>query len=82
MGTTQGSVTRLYRAQSAEANMTLSHAPTRPSLAPTVKVMTIHAQKGKSYADCLKQHWNTSWILTRENQAIAGYKISQQKLNY
>jgi hypothetical protein len=28
--------------------------------------MTIHAQEGKSYADCLKQSWNTSRILTQE----------------
>ena len=28
--------------------------------------MTIHAQEGKSYADCLKQSWNTSRMLTQE----------------
>jgi hypothetical protein len=28
--------------------------------------MTIHAQEGKSYADCLKQSWKTSRILTQE----------------
>jgi membrane-bound lytic murein transglycosylase len=28
--------------------------------------MTIHAQEGKSSADCLKQSWNTSRILTQE----------------
>jgi hypothetical protein len=28
--------------------------------------MTIHVQEGKSYADCLKQSWNNSRILTQE----------------
>jgi hypothetical protein len=28
--------------------------------------MTIHAQEGKSYADCLKQSWNISRILIKE----------------
>jgi hypothetical protein len=28
--------------------------------------MTIHAQESKSYADCLKQSWNTSRVLTQE----------------
>jgi hypothetical protein len=28
--------------------------------------MTIHAQEGKSYANCLKQSWNTSRILIQE----------------
>lgn len=27
--------------------------------------MTIHAQEGKSYADCLKQSWNTNRMLTQ-----------------
>jgi hypothetical protein len=45
MGITQEYATKLWHAQNVEENMTLSHVPARPSLAPTVKAITLPTTK-------------------------------------